>query len=1160
MFRKNQTQQNGDQSINLQAQNITLVQNNNYSQADTMQESKSKIPDKYILDLKDKYLKMLETECEYMDLGGISPRIGNKILKIKMEDLFINLRFIEKEVLHDSFHDYLEENSTQLQLEFELLASTADDHNLVALEHEDTPSPSEIEIEEDDYFHNYNSYFYNTISLINALKSSRVVILGHPGYGKTTIGKYIAHSICQEKLHLVGTHLANHIPIIVKAAEYAMSLKEHSSYSFYEHITKKHTVHYGPLFEWALERGLGLIIIDGLDEIPDVTHRILTSKRIEKFVSEFSNNKFIITSRIVGYRQNKLTGNFKHLTLTELSPPQIFEFLKQWYSAIENETDEIGKKGDLQNSQEKIKSQAKELLQAIQSNPGVSKLANNPLLLTIIAIANWNGRKLPNKRVDLYQIATETLIENWPLKQRGQELDYEENLSLLEPVAHYILSSGKNNLITEIELQPLFMTLVSEIRGASKREAKHLSKEILHVIEEETGFFLQKGFDAQGKKVHGFLHQTFAEYLSARHLAEIWSEGEFDFSQYIHNPNWHEVLLLMAGHIGTWATGQSTRLVNDILNIDSDYENYLCRDLLFAAEVLADNVRVKRDLQYKITYRMINIALQTPHIRLFHTLTKSLSNISKVFPFNEQIYAHLEIKQKEPMELQIRKAIISKMVGFDSDGVSSIIYFGLTCAEKIVNLITPFLFQWADETGDSPCTLLWISKNTVILYKISKSLGNLLIKEGKASNLTELPIKSCKVEYGQLFTYDERDLSLDFIINLYSSCTNESLIQEILGNLFLTNEEYYIRLSNELLGRLMESITTEEKVIFLELLKIMLSEEEQIIPDIEIQNFLNPYIDNILEKSQDKTLRKAALHLKWLLVTEDEEIEELFLLVIKEPDEEIRLIFIDLMLRYLAPLTERYLDIILSTLPEISNHSIRLVILRVLMEHDEINNKDFHTLLKNEIEYIRTCKNTDDIYNGLKILFLTFHFTNSEDDILKLLNEICSLIQERIELNEESLNLLMNLRYFLPSRAIAEYFLSREFIMEYLSHTNLETRLIMTILFSFNYEITLVEENIRYFIQNSNNKDAILTCIKILKYRDYHNIELLDILLSLMFDDEETSNVIYEVLSSIRNEEYRQYILAQLPSYIEKKPDNKNAFNILWEFVLTPDIMDDLPF
>jgi len=50
------------------------------------------------------------------------------------------------------------------------------------------------------------------------------------------------------------------------------------------------------------------------------------------------------------------------------------------------------------------------LSRGIESNDRIRPLAVNPLLLTVIAIAHWNRKRLPEQRVDLYDECVDVLL------------------------------------------------------------------------------------------------------------------------------------------------------------------------------------------------------------------------------------------------------------------------------------------------------------------------------------------------------------------------------------------------------------------------------------------------------------------------------------------------------------------------------------------------------------------------------------------------------------------------------------------------------------------------------------------------------------------------------------------------------------------------------
>ena len=577
---------------------------------------------------RQEYFSSISKMFEFMDLGGISPRVGNKVVRIKLDDLFIPLKMEENCPLIESIEEGKKlENSIKKE-----------------------SKPSEGKKKNIDLLTAKSQKNDISTTLNQILEKPRIILLGHPGSGKTTVGKYLAYSIATKNYSTIGKQFEPLIPICIKVSDYSLELKNNQNLSLFEFIVNKSTSKFSNLFEWSLKRGLCICIIDGLDEVPIPQLQGIVIRRIEHFISEFNNNRFLISSRIVGYRKNQLSGDFTQVTLVDFDEAQIKYFLKKWHIAIEIESEK-------KYNESEIDDKIRILLKSINSNIGIKKLAGNPLLLTIIALANWRGTKLPNRRVDLYQIASETLIENWPLRQRQLKLDSNEIFKILEPIAYKIFVSGKNNLIHEQELMPLFEENVIEQRGISASEAKVISQELFNAIEEGTGFFLARGLDIHHKKMFGFLHLTFAEYLTARYVSEQWLAGNFDLRTYAHDDRWHEIFLLMAGHFSSYSQETVSKLVKEILNLNSDFENFLHRDLLLSAEILIDNVKVKRELEDEIVSRLISVAISTKNPSLFHYASECVSRISKNFSLGKPSDL-LKIEGNDNSEIKIKKSLL----------------------------------------------------------------------------------------------------------------------------------------------------------------------------------------------------------------------------------------------------------------------------------------------------------------------------------------------------------------------------------------------------------------------------------------------------------------------------------------------------------------------
>ena len=71
------------------------------------------------------------------------------------------------------------------------------------------------------------------------------------------------------------------------------------------------------------------------------------------------------------------------------------------------------------------------MLTALSDSPGIKRLAVNPLMLTILALIQRSGRTLPHRRIELYQMVTRTLLDNWN-REKGSRVFPPEQLPLAE--------------------------------------------------------------------------------------------------------------------------------------------------------------------------------------------------------------------------------------------------------------------------------------------------------------------------------------------------------------------------------------------------------------------------------------------------------------------------------------------------------------------------------------------------------------------------------------------------------------------------------------------------------------------------------------------------------------------------------------------------------
>jgi len=290
--------------------------------------------------------------------------------------------------------------------------------------------------------------------------------------------------------------------------------------------------------------------LDGLDEVFDQSNRVQVVQQIDRLVNDYRTNKFVITSRIAGYQEAELGNRFREFTITPMGNAQIQQFLERWCLAIE-----VAQRPEADASlhQRDAARESQGILHAIETKPGVKRFAANPLLLTILALIHRNGTQMPQRRVELYALATKTLIEDWQLgrnapygaRQRQLILVEEEVTALLAPLAFQMHEEKPSGLVTQAEVEEWLTPKMAELQGVDEPAALELVKQFLRKVRETTGLFVERA-----PTVYGFMHLTFEEYFAARHIAD----NEIDdilriISPYRNQARWNEPILLALGYL-----------------------------------------------------------------------------------------------------------------------------------------------------------------------------------------------------------------------------------------------------------------------------------------------------------------------------------------------------------------------------------------------------------------------------------------------------------------------------------------------------------------------------------------------------------------------------------------------------------------------------------
>ncbi len=453
-------------------------------------------------------------------------------------------------------------------------------------------------------------------------KSRRLVMLGDPGAGKSTLLKYLMVRLAQGKDQFIAdfpqlTDVSSAVPLYIRLADYAEAwsttpLGERSLKDFLPRYLRENYLETCLTFlQTQLERGAVFLLLDGLDEIPDVALRMQIVRQVEAFTQFYPKNRFIVTSRIVGYKEAQLAADYQAYTLADFNEKQISTFTQKWCPAYERW---VKRAIDSQHLQDAASKEAERLFQETQKNPGVKKLAVNPLLLTILAIIQRQGTKLPGHRIKLYESCATTLLDNW-IEAKGISIRFNQNdlIKILRPLAFWTHGHKAVGAIPEEELAEQIVKQLLERRVTrDEGEAARLAEQFLETVRGQTGILVERG-----KQRYGFLHQTFEEYFAARELVKRKEQERNKFIRaHLHDARWREVILLAVGIIGILDSNEEevTELVNNVIRqAGSPFEKLLHRDLLFAGLCLADDVGVNTACEDDIIEEIVYLYLTSPY-------------------------------------------------------------------------------------------------------------------------------------------------------------------------------------------------------------------------------------------------------------------------------------------------------------------------------------------------------------------------------------------------------------------------------------------------------------------------------------------------------------------------------------------------------------------
>lgn len=460
--------------------------------------------------LRQRYLSRLNLRCRALPLAAMGGDAApQKALTLDQVYIDLNTTLLLPEKVLQKIRDAEFTNWSQLKgrLEQQVPDRPSEERPVVAgrlaAEEESSPLP-----------------------VLEALRlTPHMVLLGDPGSGKTSfVDIIVSRQALAIPLPGVSTDL---LPVLVTLRDLALhltkvnldslppathddALAEAVCEQMVADLAGLDCVDFADELRRCLEMQHCLVVFDGLDEVPP-SLRAIVRRSVLAAVARYAPPRVIVTCRKRSYEGEVVLSGFEVFTLAPFSDEQIENFARAWYTAQR----ELGRVDSTQ-----AEHKAQDLAQAALAQQ-LHELAENPMLLTTMALIHQQDVGLPKERVRLYSKAVEVLLLRWQNRyvSRDELAEFLRNdlrvRAVMERLAYE--AHGSKNPREGDEAADLSRLRAREILEEYLDDANQ-ARDFLNYVDQRAGLLVGRGGKSDRPAEYSFPHRTFQEYLAGCHM------------------------------------------------------------------------------------------------------------------------------------------------------------------------------------------------------------------------------------------------------------------------------------------------------------------------------------------------------------------------------------------------------------------------------------------------------------------------------------------------------------------------------------------------------------------------------------------------------------------------------------------------------------------